>query len=135
MAPKSKIPNSGQIPITLAAIEQMVRSVIPDFELPAQPRPDAEAQRSQQTLQSAMLDLQNNAQLSGVGENPTFMYPSMPFGFDLNNRMNGTSSVGISPEEQIDFTAADVGWDIDFGTMDMEAFLSIDPNQNYNLNP
>ncbi|KAL1901803.1 hypothetical protein Sste5346_001506 [Sporothrix stenoceras] len=32
-----------------------------------------------------------------------------------------------------DLTAADLGWDFDFGTMNMEAFLSIDPAMPYNF--
>jgi hypothetical protein len=135
MAPKTQAPASGQIPITLAAIEQMVRSMIPNFELPSQPREDTEAPGSQQALQTPTLDVQNNVPLGGVGENPTYMYPTMPFGFDLNNQVSGGSSVGISPEEQIDFTAADMGWDIDFGTMNMDTWLSFDPSQNYNFIP
>ena len=135
MIPKAKTASQGQLPITRAAIEQMVRSVIPDFELRLQINSDVEVENTQEPLNSVMPDLPNSDQVAGFGENPTFMYPSMPFGFDLNNRANGSSSVGISPEEHVDFTAADIGWNIDFGTMDMEAFLSIDPNQNFNFAP
>lgn len=71
---------------------------------------------------------------SGIGETPAFTYPSMPFGFDISGGMNGTSpSSGLRSDDQIDFTAADVGWDIDFGTMDMETFLSLDASQTFNF--
>ncbi|KJR81637.1 uncharacterized protein SPSK_00807 [Sporothrix schenckii 1099-18] len=41
----------------------------------------------------------------------------------------GTGSGDAPP---LDLTAADLGWDFDFGTMNMEAFLSIDPTMPYN---
>lgn len=72
---------------------------------------------------------------SGIAQSPAFAftYPSMPFGFDVTG-VNGTSpSSGMRSDDQIDFTAADVGWDIDFGTMDMEAFLSLDASQPFNF--
>lgn len=36
-------------------------------------------------------------------------------------------SVGSS-EDLLDFTQSDMGWDIDFSTMDLEAFLSVYPS-------
>ncbi|CAM1507979.1 Fc.00g048270.m01.CDS01 [Cosmosporella sp. VM-42] len=133
MLPTKERASNGQLPFTIAAIEQMVRSVIPDFELKTPVDPDVQDQQANQNLQPTMADLPGTVPASAIGQAPAFIYPSMPFGFDLGGRMKGNSPSGIPPEEQMDFTAADVGWDIDFGTMDMEAFLSIDPNQNFNL--
>jgi hypothetical protein len=59
----------------------------------------------------------------------------MPFGFDIHGQSNEPSPFVMAPDEQMDFTAADIGWDIDFGSMDMEAFLSFDPTQTFNFAP
>lgn len=102
----------------------MTRSAIPDFDLGAQvergPRPSAETE-----VQS--LPLRTPTDTQQAEEPSNIMYPSMPFGFDISGGFKESSSV-----DQMDFTAADIGWDIDFGTMDMEAFLSIDPSQMFN---
>jgi hypothetical protein len=66
---------------------------------------------------------------------PAFTFPSMPFGFDVTGQLNGTSPAGVKPEDMADFTAADVGWDIDFGSMNMEAFLSLDSADAFNFAP
>ncbi|KAF7561008.1 hypothetical protein G7046_g3144 [Stylonectria norvegica] len=124
-----------QIPATIAAIEQMVRSVVPDFDPKTLETSEIRELPAQQTRHSTRRSVSAKALPSNIEDTPAFMYPSMPFGFDINGQLNGTSSSGVSPDEQIDFTAADAGWDIDFGTMDLEAFLSIDPNQWLNYVP
>lgn len=127
---------AGQLPTTIAAIEQMVRSVFPDLELKDQVEPEARQSGPQLSTHSAMRGPSSIIPASGIGETPAFTYPSMPFGFDITGGMNGTSpSSGMRSDDQIDFTAADVGWDIDFGTMDMEAFLSLDASQSFNFAP
>ncbi|KAK7432404.1 hypothetical protein QQZ08_000966 [Neonectria magnoliae] len=127
---------AGQLPTTIAAIEQMVRSVFPDLELKDQVEPEARQSDPQMTTHSAMPGPSSIIPASGIGETPAFTYPSMPFGFDITGGVNGTSpSSGMRSDDQIDFTAADVGWDIDFGTMDMEAFLSLDAGQSFNFAP
>lgn len=127
--------NGGQLPVTIASIEQMVRSVFPDLELKDQVEPEARQSEAQQSVHSAAMPGPSSIiPASGIGETPAFTYPSMPFGFDISGGMNGTSpSSGLRSDDQIDFTAADVGWDIDFGTMDMETFLSLDASQTFNF--
>ncbi|KAF7547041.1 hypothetical protein G7Z17_g8001 [Cylindrodendrum hubeiense] len=133
MVPKNR-EGAGQLPVTIAAIEQMVRSVFPDLELRDQVEPEARQSHTQQSVHSAMPGPSSIIPASGIGETPAFTYPSMPFGFDISGGMNGTSpSSGMRSDDQIDFTAADVGWDIDFGTMDMETFLSLDAGQTFNF--
>ncbi|KPM36879.1 hypothetical protein AK830_g9700 [Neonectria ditissima] len=125
---------AGQLPNTIAAIQQMVRSVFPDLELKDQVEPEARQSDPQLSTHSAMPGPSSIIPATGIGETPAFTYPSMPFGFDIAGGMNGTSpSSGMRSDDQLDFTAADVGWDIDFGTMDMEAFLSLDANQSFNF--
>ncbi|CAI4214020.1 unnamed protein product [Parascedosporium putredinis] len=64
---------------------------------------------------------------------PARLYPSMPFGFDTNGPLVTQSPSGSALDEHIDLTAADMGWSFDLGTMDMDAFLSIDANQQFNF--
>ncbi|KAM0561578.1 hypothetical protein ACHAPJ_002746 [Fusarium lateritium] len=123
--------NAGQLPITIASIEQMVRSA--GFEL----KEPVESDKRQSQLQHSTLpgSPAPGPLSGGMGSEPAFTFPSMPFGFDVTGQLNGTSPVGMGPEETADFTAADVGWDIDFGTMNMEAFLSLDSAEAFNFAP
>lgn len=109
-----------QLPNTISAIEQMVRTVLPDFELTS----DGNRQSQLPVIPTSAA----GEPASGAQEEST-LYPSMPFGFDMGGRAPGDVPQATMPQEHVDFTAADMGWDIDFGTMDMEAFLSIDSNQ------
>ncbi|RMJ19669.1 hypothetical protein CDV36_000652 [Fusarium kuroshium] len=123
--------NAGQLPTTISSIEQMVRSA--GFELKDQVDPDMRQSQSQQPLHSTLPGSPAMPPASVAGEEPAFTFPSMPFGFDVTGQVNGTSPMGVGSDEQADFTAADVGWDIDFGTMNMEAFLSLDPTEAFNF--
>ncbi|KAJ4323632.1 hypothetical protein N0V84_004240 [Fusarium piperis] len=123
--------NAGQLPTTISSIEQMVRSA--GFELKDQVDPDMRQSQSQQPHHSTLPGSPAMPPASVAGEEPAFTFPSMPFGFDVTGQVNGTSPMGVGSDEQADFTAADVGWDIDFGTMNMEAFLSLDPTEAFNF--
>ncbi|KAH7214362.1 hypothetical protein DER44DRAFT_836383 [Fusarium oxysporum] len=127
--------NAGQLPNTIASIEQMVRSVFPSFELKHDVDPDVRQAQAQQPLDSTLPGCPFMPHASGIGEEPTFTFPSMPFGFDVTGQPNGASLLGVGSEELADFTAADVGWDIPFGTMNMEAFLSLDRTNAFNFAP
>ncbi|KAL5589220.1 hypothetical protein FOBRF1_015748 [Fusarium oxysporum] len=127
--------NAGQLPNTIASIEQMVRSVFPSFELKHDVDPDVRQAQAQQPLDSTLPGCPFMPHASGIGEEPTFTFPSMPFGFDVTGQPNGASLLGVGSEELADFTAADVGWDIAFGTMNMEAFLSLDRTNAFNSAP
>lgn len=119
-----------QLSTTMASIEQMVRSVIPNFNANVSMDQDLSVSEPQQGQQPSAISVESiKASASGVTEAPALVYPSMPFGFDVNGRYPGEIAAIPTLEGQNDFTAADVGWDIDFSTMDMEAFLSIDPSQ------
>lgn len=115
-----------QLPNTIATVEQMVRAVLPDFGLDSATH-DVPFRTSRQN-QPTVAEVRDP--VNGTPEESA-LYPSMPFGFDVNGRLPGDVPLATMPEEQVDFTAADMGWDIDFGTMDMDAFLSIDPSQTY----
>ncbi|KAF4497230.1 hypothetical protein FAGAP_6581 [Fusarium agapanthi] len=124
--------NAGQLPITIASIEQMVRSA--GFEL----KDPVDTNQQKQPPQSTLLGSPAPVSVAGgMRSEPAFTFPSMPFGFDVTGQMNGSSSspAGAASEEMADFTAADVGWDIDFGTMNMEAFLSLDSAEAFNFAP
>lgn len=121
-----------QLSTTMESIEQMVRSVIPNFQpiTGASQRPPPNVPQQGRQF-SAAPSPSIRGSVSGEVEAPALVYPSMPFGLGVNSRFTGSVPAMSMPEEQIDFTAADVGWDIDFSTMDMEAFLSIDPSQSW----
>ncbi|KAH7473165.1 hypothetical protein FOMA001_g11784 [Fusarium oxysporum f. sp. matthiolae] len=127
--------NAGQLPTTIASIEQMVRSVFPSFELKHDVDPDVRQAQAQQPSDSTLPGSPFMPHASGIGEEPIFTFPSMPFGFDVTGQPNGASLFGVGSEELADFTAADVGWDIAFGTMNMEAFLSLDRTNAFNFAP
>ncbi|KAM5388444.1 hypothetical protein ACJA88_000308 [Fusarium oxysporum] len=124
--------NAGQLPITIASIEQMVRSA--GFELKDPVDTNQQKQPPQSTLPGSPAPV---SVAGGMRSEPAFTFPSMPFGFDVTGQMNGSSSspAGAASEDMADFTAADVGWDIDFGTMNMEAFLSLDSAEAFNFAP
>ncbi|RKK32775.1 hypothetical protein BFJ67_g14599 [Fusarium oxysporum f. sp. cepae] len=127
--------NAGQLPTTIASIEQMVRSVFPSFELKHDVDPDVRQAQAQQPSDSTLPGSPFKPHASRIGEEPTFTFPLMPFGFDVTGQSNGASLLGVGSEELADFTAADVGWDIAFGTMNMEAFLSLDRTNAFNFAP
>lgn len=133
MLPKDKS-SPVQTPALIAAIERMVRSAIPDFQLDVQlAELSGPADASQDRLApSTDIPMMNNQAGGDMG--PTHLYQSMPFGFDVNRPLATKSPSIVTSEDQIDLTTADIGWDIDFATMDMEAFLSIDANQDVNFN-
>jgi len=119
----------------MVAIERMITSVLPDFRL------DAALASIQDGGSHTVPPTQHESAASEVpGPNLTYpvldstcLYPSMPFGFDINGPLVAQSPVMGSLDDQVDITAADMGWNFDLGTMDMEAFLSIDANQQFNF--
>ncbi|PKS12600.1 hypothetical protein jhhlp_000808 [Lomentospora prolificans] len=123
-------PASVRPPPLMATLERMLCSVIPDFRLEAALAETPEAHRTQ-VIQQASAELLGPNQ--PIDARPTRLYPSMPFGFDMNGPLVTKSPAGSSLDEQIDLTAADMGWNFDLGTMDMDAFFSIDANQQFNF--
>lgn len=112
----------------------MVRTVFPDFEPNYM---DPEARQMQQNLTMSGSPSLPSASGIGLGDTPAFTFPSRPFGFGISGQLSGASSTGIGSgsEEPADLTAADFGWDIDFGTMEIDTFLSLDPAQAFNFAP
>lgn len=119
-----------QLPNTIDSIELMVRSVIPDFEHENSANRDAPLRTTRQSQPQVAPSSSLRDPTSGAADEP-FLYPSMPFGVDINGAATGQLPMMTMPGEQMDFTAADMGWDVDFSTMDMEAFLSIDANNTW----
>uniref|UniRef100_A0A0B7JNW7 Zn(2)-C6 fungal-type domain-containing protein n=1 Tax=Bionectria ochroleuca TaxID=29856 RepID=A0A0B7JNW7_BIOOC len=117
--------NNTQTPTTIAAIVRMVRCVVPDFEIANEAGPDIGLGLWGQNSPSIVPD--PTTPMTNV--TTAFAYPSMPLSSDFaplgpNDAFPG----GFS-----DFTAADLGLNFDFGTMDMDAFLSIDTNPAWDL--
>lgn len=65
---------------------------------------------------------------SALSQNPSFGYrpdlPVSPWSLPQLD-MPETGGSGGSGEELLDFTQADMGWDFEFSTMDLEAFFSV----------
>lgn len=132
MAPRAK-GSPAQTSVLMANVERMVRAVIPDFRVDDQPIGASAA--PQQVNNQATSTTDNHIAGQAKGTTPSYLYPSMPFGMDGIGSSSTQSPLTLNLEEQADLTAADMGWDFDFATMDMEAFLSIDPNlvANYSV--
>jgi hypothetical protein len=106
-------------------LERMVRFVYPDFRAtsdetqsanpavgtPAENNPRANP--AQHPLQPTPYP--DSSMFFGLGASPSTMSPSALLNFE-------------NTEQPADLTAGDGGWNFDFATADMEAFLSIDPN-------
>ena len=134
--------SGGQYPVIIAAIEQMIRTVFPDVDLrdssrtgPSShiqdlrderpPEPGSLALASEQTPPASRIE-------TGQQPTPAWIYPSMPFGSDVpRSSAMPSPAPGFREDPQMDFSADDVGWDIDFGSTDMEAFLSLDPSRAF----
>jgi hypothetical protein len=108
-----------------ANLERMARSVYPDFQAPS------EIQGVNPATDSAAADnFEANPALQQPPLQPPYPYPSMLFGLDASSSTLSPSSM-LNPDEMeqlVDLTTPDSGWNFDFATADMEAFLSIDPN-------
>jgi hypothetical protein len=91
---------------------------------PAQPGMTATTQQGLPRQRSTSSILNDSA----LSQNPAFGYrPDLPVSpWNLPQLdMPETGGTGGSGEELLDFTQADMGWDFDFSTMDLEAFFSI----------
>jgi hypothetical protein len=105
-------------------LERMVRFVYPDFRATAE---------ETQTVNPAVGTAENTpgANLAQHPlQPPTCPDSSMFFGLGASPSTMPPSTL-LNPEnteQPADPTAGDGGWNFDFATVDMEAFLSIDPN-------
>lgn len=117
---------TGQVPTTIVTIERMVRAVIPDFRVEATSGSSIHPVSSQQGFDAGTVAMPS---ADGYGTLPGGPGPPRLYGTHGSGQSQDQSET--LGEELGDFTAADVGLDFDFGTMDMDAFLSIDPNQDW----
>jgi hypothetical protein len=99
-------------------LERMARSVYPDFRVS-----DDDTQRVNPATDR--LDAYPAVQ-------PACHYPSMPFGINASSTPSPLPSLNHDDMQQTgDLTASGGGWNFDFATVDMEAFLSISPSLAY----
>lgn len=70
------------------------------------------------------------AGLAGDGTLTDPMATGLPMlsDFQGNSLQDDIHPASVGSEELLDLTMSDMGWDIDFSTMDLEAFFSINPN-------
>lgn len=122
--------DSVQTDVTIAAFERMVRTVIPNFTADAPVESLSQftspSWRSEHGSVSTGMYENNNASMLGAG------YSSV-----RNGSLPGDAQ--MAPEfrdgQMLDMTASDLGLNFDFGTMDMDAFLSIDSSQDWLFRP
>lgn len=111
---------TAQVPTTIVTIERMVRSVFPEFVAEDTGSFDENSGRHQPDLDGGAMTIV-----------PGSSNPAMPDETLVSGQNQEPDARG---EELVDFTAADIGLlNFDFGTMDMDAFLSIDPSQDWDL--
>lgn len=120
-------PKSERSPSTIHLadnLERMARSVYPDFR--ATP---GETQGVNPAVGAPMDNFGANPPQHPL--QPPYPYPSVFFGLDASSSTTSPSAT-LNPEDMeqqsADLTPADGGWNFDFATADMEAFLSINPN-------
>lgn len=121
------MPRPGRTPKTRAHtddladnLERIARFVYPDFRATAEtanPVVGTAADAAEATLAQQPLQ-------------PPYPNASMVFGPSISPSTMSPSAILNSEdvEQHADLTPPDGGWNFDFATADMEAFLSIDPN-------
>lgn len=109
----------------------MVRTVIPDFQEGSDAVQDERGDVAPKDVPQAPSGLPVTGPGLDGSNLSNFFSPSMPpsLGGSYPSHPIAVPVPHTGPQE--DFTAADLGWDIDFGSLDMDAFLSIDANQNW----
>lgn len=130
------VQRSDPITSTITAIRTVLKKINPAYDL----APDQQTQGDFEPQDSISISAREtsgvplyNSQANTLspshlrGTFPDFGPPVL-LNFEHNNFQdelrNGVDVIGNSP---LDFTQSDIGWDLNFSTMDLEAFLSIYP--------
>ncbi|KAL1970368.1 hypothetical protein VTN77DRAFT_5528 [Rasamsonia byssochlamydoides] len=145
-----------QVTSTMSAIQKMLQSVFPSLgadvvglesspdgfkdeqavsfsELNAQP--DTLPHQPQPQAHDIDIEIDNpSAFFTSLGQNLMTMRMPIPIGgVGISDTVPSTDSHNSNNNQDdldlVDFTQADMGWNFDFSTMDLEAFLSIDPSR------
>ncbi|KAH6845781.1 fungal-specific transcription factor domain-containing protein [Chaetomium sp. MPI-CAGE-AT-0009] len=105
-------------------LERIARFVYPDF------RATAEKEQTANPAVGTAADHGLEANLAQHPLQPTYPGAAMAFGPGASPTTMSPSGILINEdvEQHADLTPPDGGWNFDFATADMEAFLSIDPN-------
>ncbi|KAF4121283.1 Fungal trans [Geosmithia morbida] len=151
---KSLSSESLQTPITIAALVRMVRTVIPEFSVDSATTELDEKIISFNKQRQPDYDPASVRPFGGNDAASTPLtdrsYPPFPYvgggGGDVGDTTSANSTNAntnndhhYQPQtgdaQMDDFAAMNMGLDFDFGVTDMDAFLSIDPNQNWVFRP
>lgn len=119
---------SGSHPVDLARnLERMIKSVYPDFRLEDLTNNPPSPEHKPARQETEALTIRTTAPTAAPN---MVVFPSTPFGLDDSGppSTDSPSTSALNPEAPADLTTADLGWNFDFSTMNMEAFLTIDPN-------
>ncbi|CAG8355553.1 unnamed protein product [Penicillium salamii] len=126
---------------SISAIQTVLRRMNPSYEWPPytsssgrQPRPSEPAAMGQPAVpNTAQRPLPNDLT---IPHDPSMIIrpgaSASPWNlpqFETMGMPDTGGSVGSS-EDLLDFTQSDMGWDFDFSTMDLEAFLSVYPSED-----
>lgn len=122
----SKDSDSTQTPTTIAAFERMVRTVIPDFSTEVTDETAGKYISPQWFLNNDPLETGSHGNVAPVTANSSYTPQSHGSGGTGGQQMPEMTDGQLG-----DFHVPDMGLDFDFGTMDMDAFLSIDTTQDW----
>ncbi|KAJ5623923.1 hypothetical protein N7510_000232 [Penicillium lagena] len=127
----STIRAGDPIASTISSIQTVLRKINPSYEWTPYPKQSSRHEvdllvsstRAQEPItgygqHSTTTDLASPSHLSGSHPDISAFQPSLP-----QVEIPDTFGSSGSGEESRDFTQSDMGWDFDFSTMDLEAFL------------
>lgn len=116
---------------TISAIQTVLRKINPAYEWTMYPNERSRDAQPEQTSPSQQTRVNDNhpacfapALLPNQPQGPKFDPPTSQWNLPVLE-MPETVGSGGPGEDLLDFTQSDMGWDFDFSTMDLEAFLSI----------
>ncbi|KAL1981394.1 hypothetical protein VTN96DRAFT_2696 [Rasamsonia emersonii] len=137
-----------QVPSTMSAIQQMLQSVFPGLNpsvvvgggLDSTSGPEGQDDNHQHHHPVNSVSSSGAYRDNDVDGNPSAFFNSLGQNLMMTMPTGGSTSTEMSNQDRdeqqqqqqqqqqlVDFTQADLGWNMDFSTMDLEAFLSIDP--------
>ncbi|KAK1149646.1 hypothetical protein N8T08_005198 [Aspergillus melleus] len=127
----SSIRAGDPIQSTIGAIETTLKKIHPSYEWVAHPGIKSQGPVidpvANDVRPPSMADHQGSIVADGSLADPMAAGLPMLSDFQGNSLQDDIHPASVGSEELLDLTMSDMGWDIDFSTMDLEAFFSINP--------
>ncbi|KAH8422478.1 fungal specific transcription factor domain-containing protein [Aspergillus melleus] len=127
----SSIRAGDPIQSTIGAIETTLKKIHPSYEWVAHPGIKNQGPVidpvANDVRPPSMADQQGSIVADGSLADPAAAGLPMLSDFQGNSLQDDIHPASVGSEELLDLTMSDMGWDIDFSTMDLEAFFSINP--------